>query len=81
MGVATAMLTGPLAAGESGAVAVARSGAIVAPEHVAETVVAGLEAETFLILPHPEVGTFWAQKASDPDRWLAGMRRFVDGTD
>jgi hypothetical protein len=42
--------------------------------------VAGLDAETFLILPHPEVGTFWAQKASNPDRWLAGMRRFVDGT-
>jgi NAD(P)-dependent dehydrogenase (short-subunit alcohol dehydrogenase family) len=81
LGVATTMLTGPLAAGEPGAVAVARSGPIIAPEHVAETVVAGLEAETFLILPHPEVGTFWAQKASDPDRWLAGMRRFVDGTD
>jgi NAD(P)-dependent dehydrogenase (short-subunit alcohol dehydrogenase family) len=81
MGVATPMLTGPLAAGEPGAVAVARSGPVVTPEHVAETVVAGLAAETFLILPHPEVGTFWAQKASDPDRWLAGMRRFVDGTD
>jgi NAD(P)-dependent dehydrogenase (short-subunit alcohol dehydrogenase family) len=81
MGVATPMLTGPLAAGELGAVAVARSGPVVTPEHVAETVVAGLAAETFLILPHPEVGTFWAQKASDPDRWLAGMRRFVDGTD
>jgi NAD(P)-dependent dehydrogenase (short-subunit alcohol dehydrogenase family) len=81
MGVATPMLTGPLAAGEPGAVAVAKSGPLVTAEHVAETVVAGLAAETFLILPHPEVGTFWAQKASDPDRWLAGMRRFVDGTD
>jgi hypothetical protein len=44
---------------------------------VAGAVVAGLAAETFLILPHPEVGTFWAQKASDPDRWLAGVRRLV----
>jgi hypothetical protein len=61
-----------------GAVAVANSGPILTPEHVADTVVAGLDAETFLILPHPEVGTFWAQKASDPDRWLGGMRRFVD---
>ena len=78
MGVATPMLTGPLAAGDVGAVAVANSGPIITPEHVADTVVAGLDAETFLILPHPEVGTFWAQKASDPDRWLAGMRRFVD---
>jgi NAD(P)-dependent dehydrogenase (short-subunit alcohol dehydrogenase family) len=78
MGVATPMLLGPLEQGEPGAVAVAASGGIVTPEHVADTVVAGLDAETFLILPHPEVGRFWAQKASDPDRWLAGMRRLVD---
>ena len=29
----------------------------------------------FLILPHPEVLTFFQRKASDYDRWLAGMRR------
>jgi hypothetical protein len=46
---------------------------------VAEAVVVGLAEERFLILPHPQVGTFWAQKASDPDRWLAGMRRLVAG--
>lgn len=77
MGVATPMLTGPLAAGDAGARAVAASGRIVTPEQVADTVVAGLDAETFLILPQAEVGRFWAQKASDPDRWLAGMRRLV----
>ena len=78
LGVATPMLLGPLEQGEPGAVVVAASGGIVTPEHVADTVVAGLDAETFLILPHPEVGRFWAQKASDPDRWLAGMRRLVE---
>lgn len=78
MGVATPLLMDPLAAGEAGAQAVAASGEILTPEHVAEVVVAGLAAERFLILPHPQVGTFWAQKASDPDRWLAGMRRLVD---
>ncbi len=31
--------------------------------------------ERFLILPHPEVLTFFQRKASDYDRWLAGMRR------
>jgi NAD(P)-dependent dehydrogenase (short-subunit alcohol dehydrogenase family) len=77
MGVATPLLMDPLGAGDPAARAVAASGDIVSPEHVAEVVVAGLRAETFLILPHPEVGTFWAQKASDPDRWLAGMRRLV----
>jgi NAD(P)-dependent dehydrogenase (short-subunit alcohol dehydrogenase family) len=78
MGVATPMLLGPLEAGEPGAKAVAASGEVVTPEHVADTVVAALDAETFLILPHPEVGRFWAQKAGDPDRWLAGMRRLVN---
>jgi NAD(P)-dependent dehydrogenase (short-subunit alcohol dehydrogenase family) len=77
LGVSTPMLLEPLAAGEPGAQAVAASGDIVTPEHVAEVVVAGLTMETFLILSHPEVGTFWAQKASNPDRWLAGVRRLI----
>ncbi len=77
LGVATPLLMDPLAAGEPGAQAVAASGAIVTAEHVADAVVAGLAEERFLILPHPEVGTFWAQKAADPDRWLAGVRRLV----
>jgi NAD(P)-dependent dehydrogenase (short-subunit alcohol dehydrogenase family) len=78
MGVATPLLMDPLAAGEPGAQAVAASGEIIGAERVAEVVLAGLAEERFLILPHPEVATFWAQKASDPDRWLAGVRRLVD---
>jgi NAD(P)-dependent dehydrogenase (short-subunit alcohol dehydrogenase family) len=78
LGVATPLLMDPLAAGEPGAQAVAASGEIVSAEHVADTVAAGLAAGRFLILPHPQVGKFWAQKASDPDRWLAGVRRLVD---
>lgn len=77
MGVSTPLLMDPLAAGEPGAMAVAASGAILDADYVAGVVVAGLAAQTFLILPHPEVGTFWAQKAADPDRWLAGMRRLI----
>lgn len=42
---------------------------------LADCVVAGLEAEHFLILPHPEVLTYFQRKANDYDRWLAGMRR------
>jgi NAD(P)-dependent dehydrogenase (short-subunit alcohol dehydrogenase family) len=49
---------------------------LMEPEEVAEAVVQGLAAETFLILPHPEVLTYWRRKTEDPDRWLAGMRRF-----
>jgi NAD(P)-dependent dehydrogenase (short-subunit alcohol dehydrogenase family) len=80
LGVATPMLLEPLAAGNAGARAVAASGKIATPDEVADAVTAGLAADKFLILPHPEVGTFWAQKASDPDRWLAGVRRLVAGS-
>ena len=45
------------------------------PEDVAEAVIDGLEAGRFLILPHPEVLEYFRRKASDYDRWLAGMRR------
>jgi NAD(P)-dependent dehydrogenase (short-subunit alcohol dehydrogenase family) len=78
MGVSTPLLMDPLAAGEAAAQAVAASGEIITAAQVADAVVAGLAEERFLILPHPQVGTFWAQKASDPDRWLAGVRRLLD---
>jgi NAD(P)-dependent dehydrogenase (short-subunit alcohol dehydrogenase family) len=77
MGVATPLLMDPLRAGEPAAQAVAASGEIRTPEQVADTVVEALAAGRFLILPHPEVGRFWAQKAADPERWLAGVRRLL----
>lgn len=47
----------------------------VSVEDVAEAVIRGLETEEFLILPHPEVRTYFQRKAGDYDRWLRGMRR------
>ena len=47
------------------------------PEQVADDVVKGLEAERFLILPHPEVAEFVRRRAVDHDRWLRGMRRLL----
>lgn len=47
------------------------------PAAVADEVVRGLEAERFLILPHPEVAEFFRRKAADYDRWLRGMRRLL----
>ena len=44
-------------------------------ERVAECVVEGLKCEEFLILPHPEVLSFFQRKANDYERWLRGMRR------
>lgn len=48
---------------------------VLSPAEIADAVVAGLDAERFLILPHPEVTTYIRRKAEDPDRWLAGMAR------
>ncbi len=45
------------------------------PEEVAAEVVRAIEAEEFLILPHPETREYLRRKATDEDRWLAGMRR------
>ena len=41
----------------------------------ADAVIAAIDREQFLILPHPEVLTFFQRKALDYERWLAGMRR------
>ena len=74
MGVNTAMLH---AGGDNElpAATVTAAGAVLEPEDVADAVIEGLRAERFLILPHPEVLTFFQRKGSDYDRWLAGMRR------
>ncbi|MGH8873521.1 MAG: SDR family oxidoreductase [Acidimicrobiia bacterium] len=47
----------------------------IEPAEVAEAVVAGLNEEKFLILPHPEVARFFQNKANDYDRWIEGMRK------
>ena len=52
---------------------------VLTPEAVADAVVAGLDAEQFLILPHPEVATYLRRKADDYDRWLGGMARLRRG--
>lgn len=50
---------------------------VLDPEEVAEAVVAGIREERFLILPHPAVADHMALKATQPERWLKGMRRLV----
>jgi NAD(P)-dependent dehydrogenase (short-subunit alcohol dehydrogenase family) len=46
---------------------------------VAQAVIEAMDAESFLILPHPEVKEYMARKL-DRDRWLRGMRRLRDKT-
>ena len=48
---------------------------VLTPDDVAESVVQGLAAESFLILPHPVVLTYMQRKSADYDRWIGGMRR------
>jgi NADP-dependent 3-hydroxy acid dehydrogenase YdfG len=74
-GVNTNMLNqGPINSAGAGNV-VRAAGAVLEPDDVAEVVVGVIRAETFLILPHPEVLTYLQRKTGDYDRWLAGMRK------
>ena len=45
------------------------------PDVVAEACVRAIEAEQFLVLPHPEVLTYMRRKTEDYDRWIGGMRK------
>lgn len=75
-GVNTNMLRNADAANDGPSGNVVRSaGAVLEPEEVAEIVVQVIGAETFLILPHPEVAGYVAKKATEHERWLAGMRK------
>ena len=53
------------------------AGDMIEPEEVAATAVEAIHDERFLILPHPEVAKYMAVKATEPERWLAGMRRLL----
>ena len=48
---------------------------MLSADAVADAVVSGLDAESFLILPHPEVEDYRQNKARSYDRWLGGMRK------
>ncbi len=74
-GVDTPMVRSGFDQGGGAVAAVLASGTLLTPEHVAGCVVDTIRAETFLVLPHPEVLTFLQKKTADYDRWLAGMRR------
>ena len=51
------------------------AGEVLEPAHVADDVIAAIEAERFFVLPHPEVAEYMALKATDPERWIGGMRK------
>ncbi len=48
---------------------------VLSAEECAAAVVKGLEAEIFLILPHPQVAEYFRNKSVNYDKWLGGMRK------
>ncbi|MFI4934874.1 MAG: SDR family oxidoreductase [Caulobacterales bacterium] len=48
---------------------------MIEPEEAAEACLRAIEAETFLVLPHPQVLEYMRRKTGDYDRWLGGMRK------
>lgn len=47
----------------------------LSPDQVADAAWAAAQDERFLVLPHSEVAGYYAARAADTDRWLAGMNR------
>jgi NAD(P)-dependent dehydrogenase (short-subunit alcohol dehydrogenase family) len=74
-GVCTPMLEAAM--DEPASAAALLAGGVIEPDEVAEAVVRGIDEERLLILPHEEVAGFMALKGSEPERWIAGMRRLV----
>jgi NAD(P)-dependent dehydrogenase (short-subunit alcohol dehydrogenase family) len=50
---------------------------VLSPEEVAQAVIRGLDARTFLILPHAIVRDYHQRKSENYDRWVAGMSKLV----
>jgi NAD(P)-dependent dehydrogenase (short-subunit alcohol dehydrogenase family) len=53
---------------------------ILSAEAVADSVIEGLEQESFLILPHKEVTGYVQNKTSNYDRWIGGMVKLHKST-
>jgi NAD(P)-dependent dehydrogenase (short-subunit alcohol dehydrogenase family) len=47
----------------------------IQPEQVADALITAMREDRFLVLPHPEVGGYYETRASQTDRWLAGMNK------
>ena len=54
---------------------VASINGMMSPEDCVEAVVRAIEAETFLVLPHPEVLDYMRNKTNNYDRWIGGMKK------
>ncbi|MEV4683888.1 SDR family oxidoreductase [Streptomyces kurssanovii] len=67
-GVRTDMLTASGSAGE-----LVLTPTAIEPEDVADSLFTAMAEDRFLVLPHAEVADYYAARATQNDRWLAGM--------
>ncbi|MFJ9812237.1 SDR family oxidoreductase [Streptomyces sp. NPDC101158] len=67
-GVRTDMLT---ASGSAGELVLAPTA--IEPETVADALFDAIDADRFLVLPHPEVAGYYRARATDPERWIGNM--------
>jgi len=51
------------------------------PEQVADSLWQAMTDGSFFVLPHPEVGDYYAYRAAKPDKWQAAMRKLQQGLD
>lgn len=80
MGVATPMIeAGPVSDDPQARLAhgsVATAGDVITAAEAADALLTAVDEGRLYALPHPQVATMYAQKAADPDRWIAGMQRY-----
>ena len=73
-GVNTNMLNASEVLGDGGEV-VRSVGEVLEPSVVADRVIEAVEAERFFVLPHAEVADYMVFRATDTEKWIAGMQR------
>lgn len=49
---------------------------VLTPDDCAKVILNGIDNEDFMIMPHPQVLDFIANRSADPDAWIEGMRRY-----
>jgi len=48
---------------------------MIEADQVAADVIAAMDQDRFLVLPHPQVKEYMQRKSADYDRWIGGMQR------
>ena len=67
----------PMTDNDNEATAAAASNGMIEPEELAEAVIEGLKAESFVILPNPIVLEYMRNKTTNYDSWIGGMNKLM----